>query len=148
MEIFGWLLWGLTCLFLTFFVRNIFRMKYIRMRIRSIVISTIISIGLYVTLTHNISKLHLLWYIPLSYLVFSMLEETISNTFWKDESIGTFDYSCRRCKHLHENELTCDAFPQYIPPEIWDGHFDHRNAHPDDNGIRFESKDSQKLTVG
>lgn len=53
---------------------------------------------------------------------------------------------CWFCKHLIvENHkpinLRCKAFPNEIPDEIirsWE--FDHREPHPDDNGIQFEKE--------
>ncbi len=54
---------------------------------------------------------------------------------------------CAYCVHLRpkseSSPLTgrplCDAFPKTgIPREITFGGYDHREPHPDDNGIRFE----------
>lgn len=51
---------------------------------------------------------------------------------------------CGECAHLAEEPVDfesmrpkCAAFPGGIPDEILFGGFDHREAHPDDNGIRF-----------
>ena len=41
---------------------------------------------------------------------------------------------------IHPLDRTCTAFPQGIPPEILAGGFDHREPHPDDNGVRFEAR--------
>lgn len=35
---------------------------------------------------------------------------------------------------------TCAAFPDGVPALIWAGGFDHRDPHPDDNGIQFEMR--------
>ena len=51
---------------------------------------------------------------------------------------GDLEWSqCVSCKH--KTGLTCKAFPEGIPKEMLRNQFDHRNPHPDDNGIRFES---------
>jgi hypothetical protein len=46
---------------------------------------------------------------------------------------------CMACKRLHNNPeaVTCDAFPEGIPVAILVGGFNHREAHPGDNGLRF-----------
>ena len=55
---------------------------------------------------------------------------------------------------MHRLDHTCAAFPEGIPSLILVGGFDHRDPHPDDNGIRFEVRtdeqfdwDEQKVTV-
>lgn len=45
---------------------------------------------------------------------------------------------CLDCKH-YTGLSTCDAFPDKIPQEIFDGTFDHTNEYPGDGGIRFEN---------
>jgi hypothetical protein len=52
---------------------------------------------------------------------------------------------CRSCKHFYNNEEAnrtgrfCASFED-APSEITDGHFDHREPFPGDNGIRWEPK--------
>ena len=41
---------------------------------------------------------------------------------------------------IHPLDRTCAAFPEGIPPEILGGGFDHREPHPDDNGVQFEAR--------
>jgi hypothetical protein len=43
---------------------------------------------------------------------------------------------CFECGHWH-GDSTCDAFEGRIPVEIVLSRFDHRNAHPQDNGLRY-----------
>lgn len=49
---------------------------------------------------------------------------------------------CRSCLHVQPNHLadapTCAAFPEGIPHSILSRYFDHRTAHPDDGGLRYE----------
>jgi hypothetical protein len=56
---------------------------------------------------------------------------------------------CVWCKHFHTETFidvlltgarTCKAFPQAIPRDIWEGYFDHRRPHPDDQDIQFEEQ--------
>ena len=47
---------------------------------------------------------------------------------------------CLQCTH-YRTEAECDAFPEGIPGEIFGGVFDHSQAYPGDNGIRFEQAD-------
>lgn len=53
-----------------------------------------------------------------------------------------FDSQCQRCKHLIPGTLQCAAFPDGIPPEMFDElevpAADHRKPFPDDQGIRWE----------
>lgn len=56
------------------------------------------------------------------------------------------DGVCEFCKHFHEKIspkgfVSCNAFPEGIPFIIGAAQFDHRNPHPNDNGIRFEIKE-------
>jgi len=50
---------------------------------------------------------------------------------------------CINCKNLNRNTIThdvktCKAFPEGIPDDIWDYSYDHTEAYPNDNGIRFD----------
>ena len=47
---------------------------------------------------------------------------------------------CNECRHrVGFSHLTCAAFPDRIPEEIWNGDHDHRTPFPGDGGIRFEA---------
>ena len=46
---------------------------------------------------------------------------------------------CQDCRHRIEyDRLSCAAFPDRIPEEIWNGQRDHNSPYPGDRGIRFE----------
>lgn len=45
---------------------------------------------------------------------------------------------CGTCAHLHENRLSCTAFPNGIPLMIQSGQFDHRQEWTGDGGVRYE----------
>lgn len=39
-----------------------------------------------------------------------------------------------------QGDAQCEAFEGQIPTEILVNEFDHRTAHPDDNGLRYEAE--------
>jgi hypothetical protein len=46
---------------------------------------------------------------------------------------------CRGCRHRIEyDHLSCAAFPDRIPEEVWNGMRDHNTPYPGDHGVRFE----------
>src|SRR5688572_10017930 len=51
---------------------------------------------------------------------------------------------CFWCKHFDKeaydfhNKVSCNAFPDGIPVEIFHGTYDHRFSYSGDNGIQFE----------
>jgi hypothetical protein len=45
---------------------------------------------------------------------------------------------CHDCAHYYTGGMTCDAFIDGIPVEIFTNEHDHRKPYPGDNGIRFE----------
>jgi hypothetical protein len=57
---------------------------------------------------------------------------------------------CPYCQHLQlkpiqPNLYGCKAFPEGILDEIAAAWFDHRNAYPGDNGVRFELKEGEQI---
>lgn len=52
---------------------------------------------------------------------------------------------CHKCIHIHEDSLTCDAFPEGIPGEILVGKFNHASEHYEgDKGIKYEENPNYK----
>lgn len=51
---------------------------------------------------------------------------------------------CVKCKHKHprtkEGPLTCKAYPNGIPRDLFYNDMDHTKPYPGDNGILFEPK--------
>lgn len=49
---------------------------------------------------------------------------------------------CTLCSHFTTiSKMTCKAFPEGIPGEIWSNKVSHRQPYSGDNGIVFELKD-------
>ena len=45
---------------------------------------------------------------------------------------------CEGCRHrIGYRRLSCAAFPERIPRDIWNGRHDHRSPYPGDRGIHF-----------
>lgn len=47
---------------------------------------------------------------------------------------------CFFCKHLSEDNRTCDAYPEGIPDKIYLSEVDHRLPWTNDDGVQFEAK--------
>jgi len=62
---------------------------------------------------------------------------SVSSDGGKPENI-----QCSFCTRLHDESSpgnpTCDAFPDGIPQEILLNELDHREPHPDDNGLQID----------
>jgi hypothetical protein len=53
-------------------------------------------------------------------------------------TLANFDVSCYKCKHFHDNEITCDAFPNGVPDSIMTSSVRHDHPINGDHGIQFE----------
>ncbi len=55
---------------------------------------------------------------------------------------------CYDCIHFRGAKAgKCDAYPEEIPEKIWAGRLAHREPFPGDQGIRFEPKTDEFLTI-
>jgi len=58
-----------------------------------------------------------------------------------DISFITIDKGiCNQCKHVHDDGVTCDAFPGGIPEEILTGDVSHKKPYKGDGGIHYISQ--------
>ena len=55
------------------------------------------------------------------------------------DAMTNIEFSCYNCKHLHDNEISCDAFPDQIPDSIINGPRKHdKRLFGQDNDVFFE----------
>lgn len=70
------------------------------------------------------------------------------NDFMIDDSaldMPALSSVCGRCRHYDlftDKPMTCPAFPDGIPKDIWMGKNDHTHPVDGDHGIRFESREN------
>jgi hypothetical protein len=60
-------------------------------------------------------------------------EKRLDRIGWMD-----IDANCFECRHLHEDQQTCDAFPDGIPTALLFLDETHDRPYPGDHGIQFE----------
>ncbi len=55
---------------------------------------------------------------------------------------------CYDCAHFRAAAIgRCDAFPEQIPERIWSGKVQHLEPFSGDQGVQFEPKASEFLTI-
>ena len=59
----------------------------------------------------------------------------------------TISTQCLECKHYIAFS-TCEAYPDKIPQDIFDGTVEHTEPYPGDNGIMFEARENVEITKG
>ena len=48
------------------------------------------------------------------------------------------------CSRVFPDNMSCEAFPDGIPEELFDGKVSHHTPYPGDHGIQFESIEKPK----
>ncbi len=69
MIVFGWIVWGIACFVFLSFVFAAFSSRDLGLRAHHMRHSLLIAAGLIITFVTQISKLHLLWWIPLTFFL-------------------------------------------------------------------------------
>jgi len=65
---------------------------------------------------------------------------------WMDDFIKSSknEKTCWNCKHLHANNISCDAFPSVIPIIYLTGEKEHTSAKRQSNEIVWELDEENK----
>ena len=62
---------------------------------------------------------------------------------YRELDIVIYSPICTGCNHFNfsnHGAHTCDAFPEGIPSDIWEGKNDHTKPYTGDHGIQFEKR--------
>ena len=59
----------------------------------------------------------------------------------------TTSTQCLECRH-YKGLCVCEAYPEGIPQEIFDGRVDHTERYPGDMGFAWEPRDNAEITKG
>jgi len=56
------------------------------------------------------------------------------------KAIANIDFDCDDCKHIHDDKITCKAYPDGVPIMILSNQVAHNKPYRNDNGILFEEE--------
>lgn len=77
MVIVGWIIWAITCVFLLTFLLSALSRRDPGFRNHHLRFSVLLLVGLLITVLTSFSKLHLLWWIPVAFVVNMLLSNLL-----------------------------------------------------------------------
>ncbi len=80
MIVFEWIVWGVACLIFLSFVLAAFSSRDSGLRAHHVRHSLLIAVGLVITFITQMSKLHLLWWVPVTFILNQMLSMALLRT--------------------------------------------------------------------
>ena len=80
MVIFGWIVWGIACVFLLSFILAALYQRDLGLRAHHWRHCLLLALGLTITIVTHISKLHLIWWVPVTFGINQMLSMIIMSS--------------------------------------------------------------------